>query len=553
MKHLIWRLWTWLAQRAQPVTLPKELEHHPAPPPARTPQARRPSETKRPSTPSPGPAPQATRPAELRQPLSPTTGPVPQATRPAELEHPPPRPPEPRPQTTSPAEFEQPSRLPASSASPPVSAPRHVERTLIVGVDFGTSSTKVIWQDLSDNHFEMFRWTPATQGLTAFLLPSTVVIRGGFLHFGLSQGDACEGDIQMSSIKLCLLCRTNHSICRCGSPVSRYGVVRLPNSEMPHPASAFACLFLAHVFQEVETKLVGQFPNDDLLLLWNIGCPMDYMDEAKRKDEWEKLVGVAMELHRRVSGPASTSLLAKVTERLSSFIVPAPGNRNYFVQPEGLAAVKAFLESPHAESRTYAIVDVGAGTTEVSFFFNGRIMTEPGQPLRPSYLADTTAAVGGGKIDLELAQVWKCSVENARQRKEAGDSNLPMVPSIGEISVQYERTCCEILRRHRLTAANDKRFDLFVIGGGGRLRPLREALRGRPLPGGFVREGWRQLQPPKSLTDRQSIQADYDFLANACGLASSLCWEYYPSPVVGPMPPPPPPKPKPDLDEYYPK
>jgi cell division ATPase FtsA len=29
-------------------------------------------------------------------------------------------------------------------------------------------------------------------------------------------------------------------------------------------------------------------------------------------------------------------------------------------------------------------VDVGAGTTEVSFFFNGRIMTEPGQPTRPS-------------------------------------------------------------------------------------------------------------------------------------------------------------------------
>jgi len=30
------------------------------------------------------------------------------------------------------------------------------ERTLIVGVDFGTSSTKVIWQDLSDNKFEIF-------------------------------------------------------------------------------------------------------------------------------------------------------------------------------------------------------------------------------------------------------------------------------------------------------------------------------------------------------------------------------------------------------------
>lgn len=40
--------------------------------------------------------------------------------------------------------------------------------------------------------------------------------------------------------------------------------------------------------------------------------------------------------------------------------------------------------------------------TEVSFFFNGHIMTEPGQPLRPSYLADSTRPIGAGKIDLEL-------------------------------------------------------------------------------------------------------------------------------------------------------
>jgi hypothetical protein len=238
---------------------------------------------------------------------------------------------------------------------------------------------------------------------------------------------------------------------------------------------------------------------------------------------------------------------------MDSFVVPANGARNYFVQPEGLAAVKAFLESPHAESKTYAIVDVGAGTTEVSFFFNGRIMTERGQPLRPSYLADSTQPVGGGRIDLELAQTWKCSTEDARRRKEAGASRLPIVRSIGEICVQYERTCYEIVKCHKLTAVGDKQFDLFVIGGGGRLRSLQEALHGRPLPGGFVRDGWHQLKPPRNLAGRLAVLEDCDFLANACGLASSLTWEYYPPREVGPMSPPRPPKPKPDLDEYYPK
>lgn len=203
-------------------------------------------------------------------------------------------------------------------------------------------------------------------------------------------------------------------------------------------------------------------------------------------------------------------------------------------------------------SKTYAIVDVGAGTTEVSFFFNGKAMAQPGQPYRPSCLADSTEAVGGGKIDIELAQAWDCGVEEARRRKESGLSPLPMVSSIGEIRGQYERTCCEILKEKKLIAPHDKRFDLFVIGGGGRLPPLRAVLQGHPLPGSFVRDHLLPLRPPRSLKNRVDLQKDYDFLANACGLASSLDLQHYPPREVRPMAQLPT-KPKQDVEEYYPK
>jgi hypothetical protein len=316
-------------------------------------------------------------------------------------------------------------------------------------------------------------------------------------------------------------------------------MVRLPDLEPTYPAAAFACLFLAHVFREVESRLEARFPDDDLLLLWNIGCPMDYPDEADRKGEWERMAGVAMGLHRDVSNPASVSLLADVAMRLNSSALPAPGERNYFVQPEGLAAVKAFLESPHAESKTYAIVDVGAGTTEVSFFFNGHVMTEVGCPLRPSYLADTTAAVGGGIIDVELAYRWGCTIEQARRRKESGAHACPRVPSIDEICSQYQRACCDIVRKHLLGAPNDKRFDLFVIGGGARLSILKSALHNFELPGGFVLEGRQGLRPPRALKNGQGFERDWDMLANACGLASSLYWDYYPVAAANPIAPQP--------------
>jgi hypothetical protein len=425
---------------------------------------------------------------------------------------------------------------------------RRYQRTLVVGVDFGTSSTKVVWQNLSENYFELFRWRPDLRGLESVLFPSTVCVRAGTLVFGDSA--PADGDVWLPSIKLCVLCSRNASVCRCDSSIARCGQIHVPGMNDPVPASALGCLFLAHVFQQVEQRLKQTFANDEVILIWNIGCPMDHLDAVDSRSSWETMTGVAMQLRGRVSNPAPIALLSEAVESMRVF-VPQP-NRTFFIQPEGMAAVKAFLESPRgAVEKTYAIVDVGAGTTEVSFFFNGSIRSKGGIP-EPSYLADSTEAVGGGKIDLELADVWHCDVETARRRKEQGKDEIPYVASVGAIRQQYDLTCRKILKEKKLTAKENKRFDLFIIGGGGRLPILRELLSRYQLPGEFVREQTQQLKPPASLRNREDLEAGYDLLANACGLASSLLWDYYPPREVPAMAPPPSGL-KPDLDELYPK
>ncbi len=409
------------------------------------------------------------------------------------------------------------------------------ERTLIIGVDFGTNSTKVIWQDFSADSFEVFQWKPSAKGVASILLPSTMTIRDDALHFGVSEQEGRIGDVLLRSIKLCVLCSRKTSICRCGNAMASAGAIRMFNSAEPIPASTISCLFLAYVFHQVEDRLIRQYPNEHLHMVWNIGCPLDHLDATGRRGEWERMTGAAMELRRKVLNPTNRTLLAEATNLIRHFKVPRQEVRNYFVQPEGLAAVKAFLESPHAEPRTYAIIDVGAGTTEVSFFFNGRLMTEPGQPYRPSYLADSTEAVGGGKIDLELAQVWRCSVEEARQRKETTKNATPIVPAVREICRQYQVTCGEIIRRRKLTSPHDMRFKLFIIGGGGRLDSLQGTLIRTGLPEPFSCEALLQLKPPRKLKQHSGIVENYDLFANACGLASSIGWEYYPPSEVPPM------------------
>jgi hypothetical protein len=170
--------------------------------------------------------------------------------------------------------------------------------------------------------------------------------------------------------------------------------------------------------------------------------------------------------------------------------------------------------------------------------------------MKPSYLADSTEAVGGGKFDIELAETWHCDVETARRRKETGDEEIPEVPSVGSIRRQYDLTCRTILREGRLTARENKRFDLFVIGGGGRLGVLRDSLAAYQLPGDFVREQTLKLAPPSKFRNIADVEAHYDLLANACGLASSLVWDYYPPHEV-PRLPPRPMGTRPDRDDLY--
>jgi Ethanolamine utilization protein EutJ (predicted chaperonin) len=426
------------------------------------------------------------------------------------------------------------------------------ERTLIVGVDFGTSSTKVIWQDLSDNKFEILAWFPGETSLRAFLFPSVMNINNSEISYGQIYDEKTKNGCRLSSIKLCVLCRNNPQICSCGNPNVQKGMVHLPGSDAIYPAAVLACMFIAHVFRATENALQTRFPNDDLVVVWNVGCPMDHLDVAKHKNEWETMTGVALQMHKAGMDLTSTETLPHVAASLDAFVVPAEGEQSFQVLPEGLAAVKAFLESAYAETKTYAIVDVGAGTTEVSFLFNGRNMKEQGHPLRPCYLADSTHPAGGLKIDSELAKAWNCSVDEARALKHRGGSDLPSLATVQKICSQYVRTCWEIVKGQKLTAANDKRFDLFVIGGGGRLHPLHHALRSQKMPGGFLLENARPLRPPKSLRTRLAVESDYDFLVNACGLASSLQWEYYPPHEVPPMAPLKQ-KPRIDPDEYYPK
>jgi uncharacterized C2H2 Zn-finger protein len=166
-------------------------------------------------------------------------------------------------------------------------------------------------------------------------------------------------------------------------------------------------------------------------------------------------------------------------------------------------------------------MDVGAGTTDVSMFIHGRNRGEDGAPFYSNYLGDGTTAVGGDDIDDELARVWHVDRATARSRKEAGETVPPRMRTLDRIHHHYRAVCGRVLETAMLVAPSDLRYELFLFGGGSRLHALQQAVR-RPLSHSLVLAKLQKMTPPRDLKRFPGLVENYDLLAVACGLSSTI-------------------------------
>jgi len=294
-----------------------------------------------------------------------------------------------------------------------------------------------------------------------------------------------------------------------------------------------SAVFLAFVMGEVRRYLRRSYPNDQLEFIWNVGCPIDRLDKLKAKQIYDSVVRVALAESERVVDGAPVSLLARVRDQLAT---PPEMDGALFIRPETHAAVMAFLRSPHADEMPYAIVDVGAGTTDISVFLYARSPVLPGNQHIANYLSDGTFAIGGDDIDFEIQRLHGCDLNAARQLKLTGQLwNLQTVEYIVE---RYQRTICRVVKDRMLRASALADYDVFLIGGGTRLLSLRDALAMPPhttIPG---TRSFRSIECPGQMTGPADIAANFDMLAVSYGLSSAILdWNYLTPLEVGPLEP----------------
>ena len=430
-------------------------------------------------------------------------------------------------------------------------------RNLIIGIDFGTSTTKVVWHDTSNDDYEVMKWDSGRQGIDAALLPSELAVHDGRVYLGFDGARIPNPSLRIPWIKICVLCEVNPSVCRqCGHAKSR-GKISVRHDRVVS-ARTLACALLSWVFSQVEKAVRKQFPGETLHLTWNVGCPIDHMDKTHALRSYETMAQAAWELRDLATNPMPLEGLGQFEQRLASCKIPPPEHRTVYVRPETHAGIMAFLQSPHADEETYVLVDVGAGTTDVSMFIHGRNRSEAGAPFNSNYLGDGTAAVGGDDVDRDLAARWGIDTATAKRRKENRETVPADLRSIQRIYEHYRGVCSRVPLDRMLIAPANLRFELFTFGGGSRLTVLHGILK-KNLPHGLTVKRFQKITPPKTLRTFPGSAENYDLLAVACGLSSSvLDWDRItPRTEVKPIEMPKShagsSRVRPDRDELYPK
>lgn len=407
------------------------------------------------------------------------------------------------------------------------------KRLINVGVDLGTSYTKVSFRDLVEDESYLIPLRPTRDGYERYILPSTVGLARGRLQFGLETlSEEQEGLRVFRSFKTCLACLAGIVDCRGCEPqylgredkrgrFKQAGFGELSSLEI-------AAYYLAYVMGYAKQYVTELYPVQrlDLSFNFNTAIPIAHLESGATRDLFERAAWIGARMAGYLPQDVTWEGARSFFNFLKSRPVPDESVRNSFVLPEPVAAVIAFLNSPAADDGLYAIADCGAGTTDVSFFrrFTAGLGKEP----RLSFYNCENLRIGGDDIDRAIAAliqqelpeaIWSDStyVLCARKAKEAGwedgliPVNLPETQILldggtvgkalegvtGRLFEGYRRCWASAFEKEK-SEGRWKEFRIFLLGGSLRLGGVRRALIRRP---------WDRVQ--KVLPEGLSLPADF--------------------------------------------
>ncbi len=403
---------------------------------------------------------------------------------------------------------------------------RRVDRELVMGVDLGTSSTKVV---ISDRTLKQAYAVPFTDGagVMSYLLPTLLIESDG--AYSLSG----EG-IHLNDLKLAMMANPDDPVC-CARVV------------------AFLSLVIQHARAWLFQNYRDQYTSSEILWSLALGQPADQLTSVASKS-----------LFRQI-GQASWSLAALAEPLTCKRVLDVWNARQNdlsdtdefqcLVMPELAAQIHGYVSSSLFDPRLpniFLMVDVGAGTVDASIFHVKKDETG-----NTSFDLFTNSVESYGVANLHRFRVnwWQSKVANSPNGLQCAE-DLQQIKLSTEyrgffpasfkdylqgVDVQFlngakspdesffdrinQQLVGEIFNRAKkrelLSDKDINGMPYFLCGGGARhsfYEQIRPALQ-RPRGATWLNLVSRHLSVPAALRVEGVSRSDYDRLSVAYGLS----------------------------------
>jgi len=308
--------------------------------------------------------------------------------------------------------------LPAPQVSqspppPPAEDEGLEELHLNLGIDFGTSFTKVCFRDVARNRSEIVTFVEDAADLEESLLPTQVgILPDGTLVAGLTASEwkayqsKVETTIEFIKMRLAGLDLAQQK--------ESWRLDQLPKLDQPEMVENLCIYYLSRVINRTQSWIRRNKPelivNQRIEWSANVGVPVAYCDSPAIA-RFEKVLSLAWLLSNEPQTEWFTlESLTTQMNRLRSELDPDCPTPCYAV-PEIAAEAWSFFNSREADDGFYVFFDIGDGTMDGAAFYYCR---EEGEP-KVDFYAAQVEPLGVTVFSRLLAQELKWSTQQVKE------------------------------------------------------------------------------------------------------------------------------------------
>lgn len=243
-----------------------------------------------------------------------------------------------------------------------------------VGIDFGTSTTKIAYRQVNPRgQVRPLIFDHGLEGVPAFGLPTLAMVDSdGRLLVGEEAATRMmdrSWDEALRAFKVLVASRVDSSLDarELSEAFDRYARQHPINGRVLTPET-MSFIYIAYAMRVARHRIseLPEYADSRIEFLYNVCIPMQHVESNPALDAFRQILAKAEAVERDWPYDSGTEWLAGNYSLYETGRLGSP--ERTFVIPESVAEAASYFLSLRRSPGLHALIDIGAGTTDVSFF-----------------------------------------------------------------------------------------------------------------------------------------------------------------------------------------